>query len=84
MLSKICCYCYYTSMCHKYQVTQYQCVLSMMSQSCSLMLSLLSLKQTVYTLLQEKSGLAMLNDVLIEVATKEILPDTGKSRASKY
>jgi hypothetical protein len=48
------------------------------------MISLLSLKQTVYTLLQEKSGLAMLNDVLIEVATKEILPDAGKSRASKY
>jgi hypothetical protein len=34
--------------------------------------------------LQERNGLAMLNDKLIEIATKEILPDAGKSRASKY
>jgi hypothetical protein len=59
------------------------CVLRTLFIQHSFLQSLLEFKQTVYTLLQEKGGLAMLQDKLIEVATKEILPDTGKSRASK-
>jgi hypothetical protein len=37
--------------------------------------------QSVYSLLEYQGGLAMLQDPLMETATREILPDANKTRA---
>ncbi|CAN0381217.1 unnamed protein product, partial [Discosporangium mesarthrocarpum] len=36
--------------------------------------------KSVYALLEEKGGVRLLSDPLVEIATKEVLPDKNKSR----
>ncbi len=38
--------------------------------------------KSVYLFLEEKGGLELLDDPLIEIATKEVLPDRNVSRAT--
>ncbi|KAG5187157.1 hypothetical protein JKP88DRAFT_271820 [Tribonema minus] len=67
--------------------TEYGKMIYLMQDTCGPVGQLLHVNvmrniKSVYYLLQEKNGLAMLEDQYMAIATKEILPDANKSRAA--